>query len=226
MSGVIIVTGAFGALGRAIVAELQAAGRTVAAVDIARSPEDPPTELAFGGVDLTDQAAVASAFEAISTRGGAIGGLVNAAGGFTFEFIDGSGIDAWERMYSMNLLSAVIGCQAVLPYLAPGSAIVNVGAASSNPAGKGMAPYAASKAGVLALTQSLADEMRDRGIRVNAIQPTILDTPANRRDMPDADPAAWVSTKAGAEAVVYLLSPAARAVTGAALPLSLGDLSP
>ena len=95
------------------------------------------------------------------------------------------------------------------------------GAAGAIRPGTGMAPYAASKAGVLALTESLAEELRGRGIRVNAVLPTIIDTPTNRADMPDADTSAWVRPEAAARAIAFLLSAQAGAVTGAAIPLSL-----
>ena len=222
MAGVIIVTGAFGALGRALVAELAGRGVPVAAVDKADAPLDTPAALALGGVDLTDGAAVSSAYAAIAERFGPVAGLANVAGGFLWETIADGSIDSWDRMYAINVRTAVVSTRAALPHFADGGgAIVNVGAAGAIRPGTGMAPYAASKAGVLALTESLAEELRGRGIRVNAVLPTIIDTPTNRADMPDADTSAWVRPEAAARAIAFLLSAQAGAVTGAAIPLSL-----
>jgi NAD(P)-dependent dehydrogenase (short-subunit alcohol dehydrogenase family) len=109
-----------------------------------------------------------------------------------------------------------------LPHLVEsGGAIVNVGAAAAANPATGMAPYTASKAGVAALTASLADELRGRSVRVNAVLPTIIDTPANRADMPDADTSAWVKPSSIARVIAFLISPEAGSITGASVPLSL-----
>ena len=121
----------------------------------------------------------------------------------------------------MNLRSAALSCRAALKHLRAGAAIVNVGAAAAANAATGMAPYAASKAGVMALTQSLADELKAKGVRVNAVLPTIIDTPANRNDMPDADRSAWVRPEAAARVIAFLLSDDAGCVTGTGIPLTL-----
>jgi len=133
---------------------------------------------------------------------------------------DGS-IESWDRMYGMNLRTAAISSKAALSHLSTGGAIVNVGAAAAADAAMGMAPYAASKAGVMALTQVLADELRDKGIRVNAVLPTIIDTPTNRKDMPEADTAAWVKPEAAAKVIAFLLSDESACVTGVGIKLSL-----
>src|SRR3546814_19768233 len=96
----------------------------------------------------------------------------------------------------------------------------DLGAASAEPAAAGMAPYAAAKAGVARLTEALAEELRPRAIRVNAVLPSIIDTPRNRSDMPDADFNNWVGPAAIADVILFLASPASRAVNGARLPLT------
>jgi len=222
MSGKIIVAGAFGALGRAVVAELGNRGFSVAAIDLAPVPADTPG-IAIGGIDLSDEPAVAAAYDSAKSKLGGLTGLVNVAGGFVWETMADGAIDTWDRMYRMNLRTAAVSCRAGAALLENGGAIVNVGAAAAANAAIGMAPYAASKAGVMALTQSLADELRGRMIRVNAVLPTILDTPANRRDMPDADFSTFVELAAAARVIALLLSADAAAVTGAGVPLSVGQ---
>ncbi len=220
--GAVIVTGGFGALGRAVVAELVGRGHTVAVVDAAPAPASSPAAALFGGVDLTQEAAVEAAYSAIASQLGSLDGLVNVAGGFVWEPMEGGSLENWDKMYRINLRTAAASCRAALPYLLKqGGAIVNVGAAAAAQPGLGMAPYAASKAGVRALTESLAEELRTKNVRVNALLPTIIDTPANRADMPDADTTAWVRPQAAAKVIAFLLSPDSAAITGASLPLSL-----
>jgi NAD(P)-dependent dehydrogenase (short-subunit alcohol dehydrogenase family) len=219
---VVIVTGGFGILGRAVVAELASRGHKVAAVDVAPAPADYPAALALGGVDLSDEAAVTAAYGTVVKQLGRLDGLVNIAGGFIWEPVEGGALGNWDKMFRMNLLTAAASSAAAIPYLTrQGGAIVNVGAAGASPAGTGMAPYAASKAGVRALTESLADELKGKKVRVNAVLPTIIDTPANRAAMPDTDPAGWVSPRGAAKAIAFLLSDDSGAVTGASLLLSL-----
>lgn len=215
-----IVTGASGALGRALVARLKAADVAVAAVDASPSFEI-EADLVLPGVDLADATSVEAAIEAVVAAFGAVDGLANIAGGFVWQTVVGSEAETWDRMYRTNLLTAALVSRAAVPHLLKqGGAIVNVGAAAAADPATGMAPYAASKAGVMALTRSLANELRGQGVRVNAVLPTILDTPANRRDMPDVDPAGWVRPEHAAETIAFLLSDAAMAVNGAGLMLA------
>jgi NAD(P)-dependent dehydrogenase (short-subunit alcohol dehydrogenase family) len=124
-------------------------------------------------------------------------------------------------MHAMNLRTAVVSSKAALAHIGEGGAIVNIGANAANKVAMGMAPYAASKAGVRALTESLAEEVRGRGIRVNAVLPTIIDTPTNRADMPDADRSDWVTPAGAARAIAFLLSRDSATITGACITLSL-----
>ncbi|MBJ7483120.1 SDR family oxidoreductase [Brevundimonas sp.] len=218
---VIVVTGGFGALGRAVVRHLADAGHQVAAVDMAPVPTESLAKLTLGGVDLAEEHVVAEAYRNVVSDLGAIGGVVNIAGGFVWETVADGSLDSFDRMYRMNLRTAAASCRAAIPLLVEGSAIVNVGAAGAVRPGTGFAAYAASKTGVHALTESLAEELKGRGIRVNAVLPTIIDTPTNRADMPDADTSAWVRPEAAARVIAFLLSRESGAVTGAAIPLSL-----
>ena len=220
MPKVVIVTGVSGTLGRAVVVRLKAEGVVVAALDAAATV-DIEADLVLPGVDLADATAVNAAFETVVAALGSVTGLANIAGGFVWEPVIGGEANTWDRMFRTNLLTAALASRAVLPHLLKqGGSIVNVGAAGAVDPATGMAPYAASKAGVMALTRSLADELRGKGVRVNAVLPTILDTPTNRRDMPDADPAAWVRPADAAEVIAFLLSEASVAVNGAGIALA------
>lgn len=219
----IAVTGAFGVLGSAVVQALQAAGAGVAAIDRADAPRNPQAlgqASLHGGVDLGDAGAAQAAFDAIASAHGGLSGLVNIAGGFRWEKVSRGSIDTWDAMYQMNLRTAVAACQAALAHLPDGSRIVNIGANGAVKAGAGMGAYAASKAGVARLTEALAEELKDRGITVNALLPSIIDTPANRADMPDADFARWVQPAQLAATIVFLLSEGAAAITGALIPVT------
>jgi NAD(P)-dependent dehydrogenase (short-subunit alcohol dehydrogenase family) len=216
----IVVTGALGALGGALVATAAARGWRVAGVDFAPArPERPET---LGGVDLSSpDAAGAAMVQAAERLGGAIDALACVAGGFAWETIGDGSPATWERMFRLNIGVTLASVQAALPHIAaPGGAIVLVGAGAALKAGAGMGAYGASKAGVHRLAEALAEEQKARGIRVNAVLPSIIDTPANRADMPDADHSAWVTPAELAEAMLFLLSPAASGVTGALLPVS------
>ena len=216
---VIAVTGAAGALGRAVVEHLHQAGAQVAAIDLAAEIPG-PAAFALPGVKLDDPAATAAAFDAIGARFGRLDGLANIAGGFVWTTVADADAATWDRMWAINLKTALNACRAALPLLAQsGGAIVNIGAAAAVKAGAGFAPYAASKAAVARLTEALAEECQGQ-VRVNALLPTIIDTPANRRDLPKADFAAWVQPTEIAAAVAFLLSPAASGITGALIPVA------
>jgi len=220
---VYIVTGGFGTLGRALARELGERGACVALVDRASIPADLADDerlLALGGVDLGADASVRRALAQVIQRWQRIDGLVNVAGGFAWETLADGSLDTWDRLYAMNLRSAVAASQAVLPQLKAGGRIVNVGALAALKAAAGMGAYAASKAGVMRFTEALAEELKERGVTVNAVLPSTIDTPANRADMPNADFGRWVTPLALSQVVAFLLSDEAAAVTGACLPVT------
>jgi len=219
----VIVTGAFGALGAAIADRFAAAGDRVVRVDFAPAPADGGA-LAIGGVDLADHEAARGALEQAVDRAGLPLVLVNVAGGFAWRTLEDGGAAEWERMFRMNALTAATMCALIAPLLRPqrGAAIINVGAAAADRAEAGMGAYTASKAAVIKLTESLAAELARSDVTVNAVLPTIIDTPANRADMPDADPSAWVQPTQIAEVVHFLASPASRCISGASIRLSRG----
>lgn len=150
--------------------------------------------------------------------------LVNVAGGFTWETLEGGSIAAWAKMQAMNLTTAATISQLALPELRKSAAgrIVNIGAGAALKAGAGMGAYAASKSGVHRLTEALAEELTGTSVTVNAVLPSIIDTPANRADMPDADYSTWVQPSAIAEVIGFLASDAGRSITGALIPVTRG----
>ncbi|MCW5661475.1 MAG: SDR family NAD(P)-dependent oxidoreductase [Burkholderiaceae bacterium] len=221
-SRAVVVTGGFGVLGRALGQALVQAGARVALVGRGPAPADPVQgALALGGVDLGNAAAARAAVDEAARQFGRLDGLVNVAGGFEWEKMEGGSIDAWERMFQINVRTAVLASQAALPHLlAQGQGrIVNVGSAAAEHAGLGMGAYAASKSAVARLTEAMAEEFKDRGITVNAVLPSIIDTPANRADMPKADTGRWVTPQALASVVLFLLSDDAAPITGALVPV-------
>lgn len=219
---VIVITGALGALGQVVLETALTRGARVAGVDHAKSEvAATSSRLEIGGVDLTDEHAAKTAIDAVAGHFGRIDALVNIAGGFAFEAIAEGDTKTWQRMYALNVLTALNASRAALSHLASSGAgrIVNVGAMGALQAGSGMGAYAASKAGVHRLTEALAAEWKGR-ITVNAVLPSIIDTSANRASMPRADFGKWVRPQELAEVILFLISDAASAVTGALIPVN------
>lgn len=218
---VIAITGGHGVLGRAVLEAALADGLKVAVIDHAMGHATPDGVLEVGGVDLTDPAQAGQAIAAVIGRFGRLDALLNIAGGFVWQTTDDAE-PAWDRMHALNVTTALNASRAALPHLkASGEGrIVNVGSAAALKAGAGMGAYGAAKAGVHALTQALADELKATSVTVNAVLPSIIDTPANRKDMPDADPAQWVAPNDLAAVILFLASPQSRAMTGALVPVT------
>ncbi len=219
----IAVTGAAGSLGAAVVRAALDAGAAVAAIDHAPiAAADTPHFHEFGGVDLSSAEAAEKTFAAVREKLGGLDALVNVAGTFRWEKLEHGHLATWDLLFNVNLRTAVATSMAALPLLVESKAgrIVNIGAAGALKAGAGMGAYAASKAGVFKLTEALAEELKDRSVTVNAILPTTIDTPANRKDMPDADHSRWVKPEQIADVILFLISDQAQAVTGALIPVA------
>jgi NAD(P)-dependent dehydrogenase (short-subunit alcohol dehydrogenase family) len=219
---IIIVTGCSGALGTEVAQAALARGARVAGVDHAASQiPASPVRLELGGVDLTDAAQAKKAIDAVASHFGRIDALINIAGGFAFETVSEGDPQTWQRMYALNVLTALNASRSAIPHLAASAAgrIVNIGAMGALQAGTGMGAYAASKSGVHRLTEALAAEWKGK-ITVNAVLPSIIDTPANRASMPSADFSKWVTAQELAEVILFLASDAATGITGALLPVS------
>jgi NAD(P)-dependent dehydrogenase (short-subunit alcohol dehydrogenase family) len=219
----IAITGAFGSLGVAVVQAALGAGAQVAAIDRADAPPaaaDLGGAKSFGGVDLSDTAQAKTAIDAAAEALGGLDALVNIAGTFRWETLADGSPETFDLLYRINLRTAVAASKAVLAHLPDGGRIVNIGAASALKAGAGVGAYTASKSGVMRFTESLAEELKGRGITVNALLPSIIDTPPNRKDMPKADFDKWVKPAQLADVIVFLLSDRASAITGALIPVT------
>lgn len=222
---VVVVTGGFGVLGRALAAVLADRGARLALLDRASVPADLAAQehrLLLGGVDVGDAAAADAAFARVVQRYGRVDALVNVAGGFAWETVADGSLATWDRLYGMNLRSAVAASKAALPHLSTDGRgrVVNVGAVAALKSAAGMGAYAASKAGVMRFTEALAEELKERDITVNAVMPSIIDTPANRSEMPTAAFDRWVDPEALGRVIGFLLSDDAAPITGACLPVT------
>ena len=216
----LVVTGGHGILGKAVVEAALAQGLNVALIDHATG-KAPDGALEIGGVDLTDAGATGAAMAKVVERFGGIDALLNVAGGFVWQTTEDAR-PAWDRMFALNLTTALNASRAALPHLKASAEgrIVNVGANGALKAAAGMGAYGASKSAVHRLTEALAEELKSTSVTVNAVLPSILDTPQNRTDMPGADPAKWVQPSDLAEIMLFLASPASRAMTGALVPVT------
>lgn len=223
-----IVTGGTGALGRAVVRRLLDAGTRVAVsyrragewsslqADMAQHPSLHGFE-----AELSDVAQAAAFVEQARARLERLDALALVAGGWAGGApFDEAPADEWSRMLRGNLDAAAYVCRAALPALRrEGGSIVAVGARAAETAGAGMAAYAVSKLALHGLVRVLAQENRDRGVRVNAVLPGTIDTPANRRAMNNPNGAGWTSPDRIARVVVFLLSSEAAATSGALVPV-------
>jgi NAD(P)-dependent dehydrogenase (short-subunit alcohol dehydrogenase family) len=221
-----LVTGASGALGSVVARRLLEAGARLVL------PERNPGKLRalfpesdrilVHACDVTDPESVAALVGAAEERFGRIDLLCNVAGGFRGgPPVHESDVETWDFLMNLNARSVFLVCRAVVPGMlrAGGGRIVNVASRGALAGDAGVAAYSASKAAVVRLTESLSAELKGKGIRVNAVLPGTIDTAANREAMPKADTSRWVEPAALADAILFLLSDAARAVHGAALPV-------
>jgi NAD(P)-dependent dehydrogenase (short-subunit alcohol dehydrogenase family) len=217
----IAITGGFGTLGLAAVRAALDAGAKVVAIDRADPPAGGMAQATcLGGVDLADPQAAKQAMAAAADALGGLDALVNIAGTFRYENIADGSVDTWDLLYRVNLRTAVAASQAALEHLQAGGRIINIGAASAVKAGAGVGAYTASKSGVMRFTEALAEELKERDITVNALLPSIIDTPPNRADMPKADFSRWVRPEQLADVIMFLLSEQSSAITGALIPVT------
>ncbi|MCB1743563.1 MAG: SDR family NAD(P)-dependent oxidoreductase [Gammaproteobacteria bacterium] len=223
----VVITGAAGALGRAVASHFLSRGCSVVLVD----RDDTALKTAYANVDgdrtfvatdLTDTVATRDALSAVFADKGAADVLCNIAGGFTMgKPVDDADPSDWQRMIDMNVNTMLNACRAVVPGMRQAGVgkVINIAAASASSGKAMMGAYCASKDAVARLTESMAQELREQGINVNAVAPSIIDTPANRDAMPDADPARWVSPEKLSAVIGFLASDDASAIHGAVIPV-------
>lgn len=223
----VVVTGAAGNLGRVVASAFARQGARLVLVDRHRDELEAHApdigDCLIAPTDLLAQDEVAHTVDAALARFGRIDVLCNLAGGFRMgETVHESSDQTLDFLFDINVRTLVHMVRAVTPHMiaAGGGRIVNVGAFAARQGAARMGAYCASKAAVIRLTEAMAMELREQGINVNCVLPTILDTPDNRAAMPDADPAKWVSADDLASVITFLASDAARAIHGAALPVS------
>jgi NAD(P)-dependent dehydrogenase (short-subunit alcohol dehydrogenase family) len=219
----VVVTGASGNLGRAVAQAFAERGARLGLLDIKKGSLADGTEQIFMETNLFDPDSVTAAIAKVLERFGRIDVLCNIAGGFRMGAPVHETKDAdWDFLFDVNARSVVYTARAVVPVMlgAGGGRIVNVGAYAAQRGAAAMGAYVASKSAVIRLTETMAAELREKNINVNCVLPTIIDTPENRAAMPDADARKWVDPKDLAAVVVFLASDAARAIHGAAIPVT------
>jgi NAD(P)-dependent dehydrogenase (short-subunit alcohol dehydrogenase family) len=223
----VMLTGASGNLGKAVAAAFAERGARLVLVNRQREA----LTAAFGGLkdaalvpaDLLDRRQTQAAFDAAVQRFGRLDVLCHLAGGFRMgEAVHGTTDSTWDFLFDINARTLVNIARPVVPHMIErgGGKIVNVGAFAAQKGVAQMGVYCAAKSSVIRLTEAMAAELKEKNINVNCVLPTIIDTPENRASMPQADPARWVSPQALAEVIVFLASDAARAVHGAAIPVT------
>lgn len=224
---VVIVTGGAGALGQAVVAWFTSRGARVAVLDysdelLANAYPSPSSQHAYIACDLTNRESTADAVGRVVREFGQVNILANIAGGFLMgEAVHETSDKTWDFLFDLNTRSVLNTAAAVVPVMLAngGGKVVNVAARAGIAGAAAMGAYTASKASVMRLTESMALELREQNINVNAVMPSLIDTPRNRADMPDADYSKWVSPDDIAEVIGYLASDAAKAVHGACVPV-------
>ncbi|MFB6124026.1 MAG: SDR family oxidoreductase [Haloferacaceae archaeon] len=219
---VALVTGGSGVLGSAVVEAFEDANATAVATDVV-PPSDSPhldSDVPFYEGDFTDEADAERVVEAVVADHGRLDCLVNVAGTWRGGSpLDETDVETFDLLFDVNLKTTFLASKHALPHLREsGGSVVSVSARSSLEGGEGDGPYRAAKAGVRLLTETIAAENRGT-VRANAVMPSVIDTPANREMMPDADHSSWVAPEAIASVVAFLCSDAARATSGAAVPV-------
>lgn len=227
---VVLITGATGELGQAVAQVFAAQGDRLALA--ARREEGlaalasalalPPDRVLLHSTNVTRADQVNALVQAVMKRWGRIDVLLNLAGGYQAGVPVAEMDEAlWDHLLNLNLRSVFLVCRAVVPHMLRqgGGKIVNVAARAGLQGRAKASAYAVAKAGVIILTQALAEEVKHAGINVNVVLPSILDTPRNRQENPQADFSKWVTPEQLAEVILYLCSDAARALHGASIPV-------
>lgn len=230
LNQVVVITGATGNLGAAVAEKIKATGakralcgRSAAKLESLYGKNFVQNDqLILANVDLVDFQQVESAVEHITDHFGRLDALVHAVGLFKFTSIHKEKLPDWDVVFNINFRTALLTSRAVIPIMIRQKKGTIVTVASQQAFhGKGtQSAYSAAKGALLRFTESMAAELKDFHIRANAVVPAIIDTPENRQAMPDADFSEWTSPQSIADTIVFLLSDASRAITGAAIPVT------
>lgn len=217
---VVLITGASGALGQTVVPSFVATGARVIAAD--RHPLSIQVEGCRDmKADVTDEADVRRLVDEVIRTAGRIDALINLVGGFAVGRVVESDASLWHRMLTMNLTAAFLLSKAVLPHMMERRTgrIVHVAARAALEPFPGAAAYIVSKSGLVALIRALSLELAGSGVTVNGVLPATIDTPANRSNMPDADPSKWTRPESIAQTLIFLASKEASQINGALIPI-------
>jgi len=223
----VLVTGAAGNLGRAVADAFFERGTNLVLIgrrleDLTKAYGSANARRLLAPANLLDQVEVDAAVKSAIERVGRIDALCNIAGGFRMGTpVHETPDELWQSMLDLNARSVITMARAVVPPMlaAASGKIVNVAAMAALAGKAGIGAYGAAKSATIRLTETMAAEMREKGININCVMPSIIDTPQNRAAMPDADRGRWVTPAAVAEVILFLASDAARAIHGAAVPV-------
>ena len=227
MTQTVMITGAAGHLGRALAATFRQRGARLVLVDrdagALRKVYGEADDIALVAVDLLDRAQLAALLPGAWKRFGRIDALCHVAGGFRMgEAVHETSAGTWDFLMDLNARSFLNVANVLVPHMLEqrSGRIVTIGAAAAARGAAQMGAYAASKSALIRLTEAMSAELRDSHINVNCVLPSIIDTPDNRAAMPDADASRWVAPEALAEVIAFLCSDGARAIHGAAIPVT------
>jgi NAD(P)-dependent dehydrogenase (short-subunit alcohol dehydrogenase family) len=218
-----VLTGAAGNLGRAVASAFAQAGDNLVLLDLKPGALPDGERQLYIATDLLDAQSVRAAVDKAVQRFNRIDVLCNIAGAFRMgSAVHETSDKDWNFLLDVNARTVLNTARAVVPAMlkAGGGKIVNIGAYAAQRGVAAMGAYVASKSAVIRLTETMAAELREKNINVNCVLPTIIDTPENRVAMPGADPRRWVAPQDLAAVIVFLASDAARAIHGAALPVT------
>ena len=215
---VVLITGGAGALGHTVVPSFVSAGASVFLGDLNPVQQSRVTSLK---ADFTDQTQVRGLVNDVIQSAGRLDALINLVGGFATGRVVETDVSLWQRMMAMNLTSAFLLSHAVLPPMLERrqGRIVHIAARAGLEPFPGAAAYVVSKAGLIALIRALSTELNGSGVTVNGVLPSTIDTPANRKAMPAADPSKWVRPESIAQTLIFLASDAAIQINGALIPI-------
>ena len=226
----VLITGGTGILGSAVTKAYLAQGDTVAVTylfedEVKRFKQDNPKlseDVTFLFANVTEETEVQNTIEAFVSKFGSLDVLINIVGGFVGGIPTAElEVDRWDFMMNLNLKSVFLCCKTAIPHMTENGygKIINVSARAGLKGEAGLSAYCVAKGGVRTLTEALAAEVMDSGVNVNAIMPSIMDTPMNREAMPDEDHDRWVATTDVAKVICFLTSDEAAIINGAAIPV-------